>query len=88
MATIDDIGKTKLYEKFENDVKKRHYLIRLALVVDQLFNVLLWNGSQDETISSHIGRRIMSGKANWFEMVICKGLRKIESSHCFKSMGE
>ena len=58
---------TTLIEKFELDVKKRSRLNRFLLVLDQMFNVILWNGSQDETISSHIHRRIESGKANWFE---------------------
>jgi len=30
--------------------------MRLLLVLDQLGNVVFFNGSQDETISSHIGR--------------------------------
>ena len=49
---------TTLMEKFELDVKKRSRLNRFLLVLDQMFNVILWNGSQDETISSHIHRRI------------------------------
>ena len=88
MTTIEDIERVKLYEKFDKDIAKRHYLIRLALVIDQLLNVFLWNGSQDETISSHIGRKIVAGKANWFEMIICKGLRLIENAHCVRSRGE
>ena len=56
-----------LIEKFENDVKKRSRIKRLLLVLDQLGNVLFWNGSQDETVSSHIGRRIKAGKATWFD---------------------
>lgn len=31
--------------------------MRFLLVLDQMGNVLFWNGSQDETISSHIGRK-------------------------------
>lgn len=82
------MDKKALIEKFENDVKKRSYLLRLLLVVDQLFNVLLWNGSQDETISSHIGRRIESGQATWFDRKLCKFLRLLEAKHCIKSKGE
>ena len=80
--------KEQLIKKFENDVKKRSYGLRLLLVIDQFFNVLLWNGSQDETISSHVGRRISSGKANKFEKLLCKFLSKLESEHCKKSLGE
>ena len=82
------MDKKALIEKFENDVKKRSYLLRLLLVFDQLFNVLLWNGSQDETISSHIGRRIESGQATWFDRKLCKFLRFLQAKHCIKSKGE
>ena len=82
------MDKSQLIEKFEEDAKKRHYLLRLLLVIDQFFNVLLWNGSQDETISSHIGRRIKAGKANKIEKSICWFLRKLEAKHCIKSLGE
>lgn len=78
----------ELYAKFDNDVVKRNRLMRFTLVVDQLFNVLLWNGSQDETISSHIHRRQIKGTANWFDNMVCKILKKIESKHCLKSLGE
>lgn len=81
-------AKEILIEKFENDVKKRSRFFRFLLAVDQLGNVLLWNGSQDETISSHIGRRIESGKANFIDKTVCKFLRWIESKHCIKSKGE
>ena len=78
----------ELYEKFDNDVNKRSRLLRLFLSIDQFFNVLIWNGSQDQTISGHIGRKISEGRALWIEKLICKGLRKLESKHCLKSRGE
>ena len=77
-----------LIEKFENDVKKRSRIKRLLLVIDQLGNVLFWNGSQDETISSHIGRRIKAGKATWFDKKLCCFLKKFEHEHCDVSIGE
>jgi hypothetical protein len=78
----------KLIEKFENDVKKRSRFMRLLLALDQLGNVLFWNGSQDETISSHIHRRIEKGTATWFDKKLCCLLKKIEDNHCAKSIGE
>ena len=78
----------QLIEKFENDVKQRSRFFRFLLALDQLGNVLFWNGSQDETISSHIHRRIESGKANWFDKKLCCLLKKLESNHCAKSLGE
>lgn len=80
--------KKALIEKFELDVKKRIRFFRFLLALDQLGNVLFWNGSQDETISSHIHRRIESGKANWFDKKLCCLLKKLEDNHCAKSIGE
>lgn len=80
--------KEQYIEKFENDMNKRSRTMRFLLVLDQMFNVLLWNGSQDETISSHIGRRIESHKATWFDKRVCKFLRVLEAKHCIKSKGE
>jgi len=78
----------ELYKKFDRDVEKRSRALRLLLPIDQFFNVLIWNGSQDQTISGHIGRRIEENKAIWIEKLICKALRKLETSHCLKSRGE
>ena len=77
-----------LVEKFERDVEKRSRLMRFLLVLDQMANVVFWNGSQDETVSSHIGRRIADGKATWFDKRLCCLLKRIESNHCNKSLGE
>ena len=82
------MSKDILIAKFENDIKKRSRIKRLLLVIDQLGNVLFWNGSQDETISSHIHRRIENGKATWFDKKLCCLLKKIENNHCAKSLGE
>ena len=77
-----------LIQKFENDVEKRSRLNRFLLVLDQMGNVLLWNGSQDETISSHIGRRIEADKATWFDKKLCCLLKKLDNNHCVNSRGE
>jgi hypothetical protein len=77
-----------LIDKFENDMKKRSRLMRFLLVLDQMGNVIFLNGSQDETISSHIGRNIENGTATWIQRKICCILSKIENNHCNKSKGE
>lgn len=77
-----------LYDKFDGDVAKRSRWYRFLLVLDQMGNVLFWNGSQDETISSHIARRQEKGIATKFDNAICCLLKKIERNHCKKSEGE
>ena len=77
-----------LVEKFKRDVEKRTRGMRFLLVLDQMFNVLLWNGSQDETISSHIGRRIQAGNATWLDKKLCCLLSKLDNNHCAESKGE
>ena len=77
-----------LFAKFDSDVEKRSRFMRFLLSLDKMGNVIFWNGSQDETISSHIHRRIESGKANWFDKKICCLLKKLEDNHCAKSIGE
>ena len=79
---------SQMIEKFENDMKKRSRIKRFLLALDQMGNVLFWNGSQDETISSHIHRRIENGTATWFDKKLCCLLKKLEHNHCFKSLGE
>lgn len=82
------MNKNSLVSKFNNDMKKRTRLKRFLLVLDQMCNVVFWNGSQDETVSSHIDRRINSGKATWFDKKLCCFLKRLESNHCSKSLGE
>jgi len=77
-----------MIEKFERDVEVYPYWLRLLLALDQFGNVLLWNGSHDETISGHIGRKVKEGRANKIDMTVCWFLRKIESRHCVRSIGE
>ena len=77
-----------LYAKFDRDVQKRSRLMRFLLSLDQMGNVLFWNGSQDETISSHIHRKIENCTATWFDKKLCCLLKKLENNHCYKSRGE
>ena len=77
-----------LFAKFDRDAQKRSRLMRFLLSLDQMGNVLFWNGSQDETISSHIHRKIENGKATWFDKKLCCLLKKLEANHCYESRGE
>ena len=85
---MSENNRVALYAKFDNDMKKRNRAMRLLLAIDQMFNVILWNGSQDETISSHIARKIDGGYATWLDKKVCCFLKMIESEHCLKSLGE
>lgn len=84
----DEKQRAELIFKFKNDVTKRSRLNRTLLAFDQLLNVVLWNGSQDETISSHIARRQADGISTWFDDMICRCLNKLESNHCRRAEGE
>ena len=80
--------KEELIEKFENDVAKRSRFMRFLLAIDQTLNVIWLNGSQDETVSSHIARNIETDTSTWLQRLVCKGLRLLETKHCLKSIGE
>ena len=84
----DDKQREELIFKFKNDVTKRSRLSRALVALDQLLNVVFWNGSQDETISSHIARRQKDGDSTWFDNMICRCLNKLESNHCRRAEGE
>ena len=77
-----------LYAKFDKDVSTKNRGHRLALVIDQFFGVLIWNNSQDETISSKIGRKQIAGTSNGLEDKLCCLLSRMEHNHCNKSLGE
>ena len=77
-----------LFKKFDNDMETKSRGLRAILVLDQLINVIFYNGSQDETVSSHIARRIESGTATWLDKKLCCLLRRLEYNHCKESLGE
>jgi hypothetical protein len=84
----DQATKAMLIAKFEHDVAKRTRFYRFLLALDQLCNVVFWNGSQDETISSHIARRQNAGTATWFDNKVCCILKHMQQNHCNRSEGE
>ena len=77
-----------LFNKFDRDVEQVSRGVRFMIALDQLFGVLFWNNSQDETISSKIGRRKAAGTATKWDKFICKYLNKLEYNHCVNSLGE
>lgn len=83
-----DVETQKLWDKFDNDIEKRSYIMRILLVLDQLFNVVFLNGSQDQTTSGHIAKRQYEKSSNWFMNKLCIILKKIEAKHCWLSRKE
>lgn len=77
-----------LYNKFDNDVRSKSRWLRALIAFDQLVGVIFWNNSQDETISSKIGRKKLNNTSNWFENKLCCLLSKLDYNHCNKSLGE
>jgi len=47
---------------------KRHYLLTLLVSVDQFFNAL-FRGSEDETISSRVGKRRNGNERFWAKVI-------------------
>ena len=80
--------KQELFTKFDNDVLKRTRWYRWLLALDQMGNVIFMNGSQDETISSHIARKQSQSTATKINNLVCCFLKKLEQNHCKKSEGE
>lgn len=78
----------ELWDKFDKDIAKRPYILRVFLAIDQLFNVILFNGSQDQTISGHIAKKKYEGTDKWYHRTICKFLQKFEQKHCWLSRDE
>ncbi len=77
-----------LYAKFDNDVATKSKGLRVLIALDQLIGTIIWNTSQDETISSHIGRLQEDEESTWFDDKVCCVLSKLEYNHCNKSKGE
>lgn len=67
-------------------MKKR--FLNILIGFDQFMQTIVYLGkyTPDETISGIIGRKIKAGKANAVEKAVCAILRKLENSHCIKSI--
>lgn len=59
------------------------YLRRVFVAFDQLLNALLF-GSEDETISSRIGKDARRGRK--FACILCRVLDWIDRDHCEKAI--
>jgi len=67
---------------------KKSYLLRVLIAIDQLINVILFNGHEDNTISGHVGyKAIYSSKKRWkiLELII-DAMFFFDDNHCFNSI--
>ena len=69
-------------------MKKKSYILRLLIAIDQVFNVLILNGSEDHTISGRIGYKAQTtNKKRWLmaEKVV-NVIFFFEPNHCRNSI--
>ena len=65
-----------------------HLSSKCAISIDQAANALL-GGNEDHTMSGRMGYRIKTGKANGFEIWLCKQLSRADpysDTHCVSSI--
>lgn len=67
---------------------KRSYLFRLLVAIDQLFNVLLLNGSEDHTISGRVGYKALTvGSWRWLALErVINTIFFFDPDHCRNSI--
>lgn len=70
--------------KAEEQAAKEGWLHRIFVAGDQFFNVLLWRGWPDETISAHAERAAIEGH-RW-GIAMCWWLDLIQPQHGHKAM--
>jgi hypothetical protein len=64
--------------------EKKSYFKRFWIAIDQLANVVILNGDEDETISSVMGKRARKGDR--VGKLICGFLNWFDKDHCEKSI--
>ena len=67
---------------------RKPYLWRLLIALDQFFNVLLLNGSEDHTISGRVGyKALTTGKMRWCVLEeIINFIFFFDDDHCYNSI--
>lgn len=68
--------------------KRKSYILRVLIAIDQLFNVVFLNGDEDHTISGHVGYMALTeGKWYWLlaELAI-NTLFFFDKDHCKNSI--
>lgn len=64
------------------------YYLRLLIALDQLFNVLILNGSEDHTISGRVGYKAhTTKKKRWlFLQKVIDAVFFFDKNHCYNSI--
>lgn len=68
--------------------KNKSYILKLMIALDQFFNVLIFNGDEDHTISGRVGYKATTTvKKRWLilEWVINK-IFFFDEDHCYNSI--
>lgn len=91
MKSTEMVNRTKFqnHTSGDNRVKdKKNYFLRLLIALDQFFNVLLLNGSEDHTISGRVGYKAMTTKKKrWlFLEKVINTLFFFDPDHCRNSI--
>ena len=68
--------------------KCKPYILKLLIAIDQLFNVLLFNGDEDHTISGRVGyKAFVTKKRKWLVLEkIINTAFFFDDNHCYKSI--
>ncbi len=69
-------------------MKRKSYTLRLMISIDQFFNVLLLNGSEDHTISGRVGyKALTTQKKRWlYAEKLINTLFWFDKDHCRESI--
>jgi len=68
--------------------ERKSYALRILISIDQLFNVLLFNGDEDHTISGMVGyKAFTTKKRRWLiaESII-NTIFWLDKNHCYNSI--
>jgi len=72
----------------KTEKKQKSYGLRVLLAIDQLFNVVLLNGSEDMTISGKVGyNALTTKKKRW--VIAEKAINTLfffQPNHCYESI--
>lgn len=69
-------------------MKRKSYILRLLIAIDQVFNVLLLNGNEDHTISGRVGFKAHTTR-QWYWLIAERFINTLfwfDPDHCRTSI--